>query len=170
MIRRTPKSLLILCWLALNWPLSLVASEIFHWVDEQGVNHFSQSPPPDHVVDVEVRTLEIDGSQPASYDPKEDRYNVAAQAEAMQALRDELEQVRQEKRAAQQNAASNTVVFYPEQNAGSQILYPPGFWNRPGNRPPFPRPPRPPGSKPDRPGTLPEDVRPPSQPFRPPRR
>lgn len=169
MIMRSFRKRFVLFWLALVclslfWPLSLVAEEIYHWVDEQGVKHYSQSPPP--VATKDVKTLDVDGSQPASYNPEEDRYNVAAQEKAMQAMRDEMAESRKNKQVAQQNSADTTVIYYPQEETYNDILYPPGY--RPP-RPPFPhpRPPRPPGSKPDRPGNLPADAPPPTRTLRP---
>lgn len=160
---------LVLLSLMVAWPLHAAADQIYHWVDEQGVNHYSQSPPP--AVQDDVRTLEVDGSQPASYNPEEDRYHVAAQAEAMQALRDEMAEDRKERLKAAERSASNTVVYYPQEQAGNAILYPPGGYRpRPPGRPPGhghrPKPPE--GGRPDRPTPLPEEITPPaSKPFRP---
>ena len=131
-------SSILLFWVALAsaWPVALVASEIFHWVDADGVNHYSQSPPPTSDA---VQTLQIDGSQPASYDPNEDRYNVAAQAESTQAVYDKMAENRKNKQQAKQNTAANTVIYYPDPDNNNQVLYPPGGWynrpNRPDNRP-----------------------------------
>lgn len=161
MVKRTCEELLMLSWLAISWPLCLSANEIYHWVDDQGVNHYSQSPPPS--ASSEVQTLNVDGSQPASFDPNEDRYHVAAQAEATQAVRDKLAENRKNKQVAQQNAPETTVIYYPQEERYNDMLYPPGY--RP--RPPFPRPPRPPHSRPDRPTNLPADAPAASKPFRP---
>lgn len=135
------------------WPVISAAEEIYHWVDDQGVNHFSQSPPP--AAENPVRTLEVDGSQPASYNPEEDIYNVAATQEAMQAIRDEMA----ENRKNQQKPSSNTetVIYYPQEESNDQTLYPPGYWgnrpHRPGNRPKPPKPVQP-LPKPNPPATL----------------
>ncbi|HKX56057.1 MAG TPA: DUF4124 domain-containing protein [Xanthomonadales bacterium] len=119
----------------------LHAAEIYHWVDADGISHYSQSPPPSD--SGEVETLEVDGSQPASYDPNEDRYNVAAQEAAMQEMRDKMAENRKNKEK-QASSTQNTVIYYPQEESYGQILYPPGYWNdrpiRPGNRP---RPPKP---------------------------
>ena len=160
---------LLMVTLALAWPLAAQAEEIFHWVDANGVHHFSQSPPPDG--SGEVRTMEVNGSQPASYDPEEDRYNIAAQEAAMQERRQKLEESRKNQQQDQQPSTSNTVVYYPEPATGNQILYPPGY--RPGfpnwpNRPKPPHHPDRPDGWPDRPVTLPEEEPPPASfPFRP---
>jgi len=155
--------------LALAWPMLAQAEAIFHWVDANGVHHFSQSPPPDG--SGEVRTMEVNGSQPASYDPEEDRYNLAAQEATMQARRDKLEESRKNQQQDQQPSTSSTIVYYPEPATGNQILYPPGY--RPGfphwpNRPKPPHHPDRPDGWPEKPGTLPEEEPPPASfPFRP---
>jgi hypothetical protein len=159
-VEKSLRLCLVLIGTALAGPVAM-AEQIYHWVDEQGVNHYSQSPPP--VVASPVETLEVDGSQPASYDPNEDRYNVAAQAEAMQALRDEMAESRKNRQQVKPSSGGNTVIYYPEPENHTEILYPPGYRPRP------PRP-RPPGNRPDRPprpDTPPVDAPPASKPFRP---
>lgn len=144
------------------------AEEIYHWVDADGVHHYSQSPPPK--ASSAVQTLQVDGSQPASYDPAEDRYNLAAQEAAMQALRDKLAESKKSQQQEQKNSAANTIVYYPEPNVGHQIFYPPGYHARPPNGSPAPKPPHRPSrhdGKPDRPGTLPEETPPASRSLKP---
>ncbi len=155
-------SVLVLLILAASGPLA--ANEIYHWIDADGVNHYSQSPPPP--ASGEVRTLEVDGAQPASYDPNEDRYNVAAQAEATQAFRDKLAENRKNREKEPVNTAENTVIYYPEPDSGNAFLYPPDYRPQPPNRPPRPRPGRPDGD-PDQPEPEPEVTPPASKPFRP---
>jgi hypothetical protein len=139
MLRHLTRFFILLALLASAGPA--VAGEIFHWVDEQGVKHYSQSPP--ETATEEVSTLEVDGSQPASYDPNEDRYNVAAQEAAMQEMRDKMAESRKNKQKPPSDP-QNTVIYYPQEEQYDQLLYPPGFWNdrphRPGDRP---RPPKP---------------------------
>lgn len=138
MSRLRQLNFIVLAALASAWPWVTQAAEIYHWVDAEGVPHFSQTAPP-QAVD-EVKTLEIDGSQPAGYDPNEDIYNVAAQAEATQAVYDKLAENRKA-RQKEQSTAQNTVIYYPEPDAYNQIRYPPVYRPRPPDRPPDPRPP-----------------------------
>lgn len=143
MIKYTCPKLLILFCLAGAWPLAATAEQIYHWVDADGVNHYSQSPPP-AASSEEVRIMDVDGSRPASYDPTEDRYNIAAQNEATQAVYDKLAESRKNKQQATQNTAENTVIYYPEPDANNHYLYPPVYRPRPPHpepRPPQPRPP-----------------------------
>ena len=55
------------------------AGDIYHWVDEDGVPHYSQTPPAD--ADVPVETRELATSTPDDYDPHEYEYSVMNQAE-----------------------------------------------------------------------------------------
>ncbi len=154
---KSPGLLLLVHILA--WPVLGHATEIFHWVDADGVHHFSESPPA--AASNEVQTLQVDGSQPASYDPDEDRYNIAAQEAAMQELRDKREESRKNQQQDQQPSPPNTVVYYPQADVGNAIFYPPGYRPKPPHRPDRP------DGKPDKPGTLPEEIPPASWPFRP---
>lgn len=154
--------------LSLGWPALVNAEEIYYWVDANGVHHFSESPPPK--ASAEVRTLQVNGSQPASYDPTEDRYNIAAQEVAMQELRDKLEESRKNQPQDQAPSSASTVVYYPQPDVGNAILYPPGYHARPPHWSPWPKPPHhpsPPDGKPDKPGNLPDDESPASLTFRP---
>ncbi len=60
--------------------------------------------PPSQRRNADVNTLTLQDAAPTDYDPEEDIYNVAAQAERMQALRDEMAKDR-EARREQQNSA-----------------------------------------------------------------
>jgi hypothetical protein len=126
------------------------AQEIYRWVDEQGVVHFSDTAPGG--ASGEISTLTLDGSPPAAYDPEQDIYNLAATGQRMQALRDEMaaqRDARRERAAAQ----PPVVVQYPEQqHSGYANGYLYGYPRPPGGhpgRPPF-RPPHgpPPGTQP----------------------
>jgi hypothetical protein len=113
------------------------AQEVYRWVDENGVVHFSQTAP---AADTQgVDRLQLEASRPADYDPEEDRYNVAEQAERMQAYREQLAAEREAHRErAAREAVRQPAAVYPEQSIGTAV--PPWWWDRPPNRP---RPPRP---------------------------
>lgn len=134
----------------------VLATEIYHWVDENGVSHYSQSAPagsPDG-----VKTMTLDDTAPPDYDPAEDRYGVAAQAERMALLRKEMDEKREAERDRRRNAAAQQpVVRQP---------YPVNYGYGPFRQPPYrpvppvePQPPvpelyptstlRPPGESPD---------------------
>ena len=64
---------------------SLIASEIFHWVDQNGVHHFDQAKPVE--VSTPVSTVEIENDLPSDFDPEADIFDVEGQAERMEELR-----------------------------------------------------------------------------------
>lgn len=131
------------------------AQEIYRWVDQSGVVHFSDTAPAS--VGADVSTVFLEETRSPDYDPEEDIYNVAAQAERMQALRVEMAEGREARRERQRDAAQSPaeqdreVVRY-----GYDYGYP---WRpRPPARPP--NRPRPPVPEPYTTSTL----RPPGQP------
>ncbi len=137
----------ILFLLAFTASMPVAAIDVFHWVDENGVPNFSQQAPGAGTSGVSQLTL--DGMAPPGYDPEEDRYNVQAQQERMQALREEM--------AARREASADRQRYQPQQTAQYRnIGYSNSlFWNRPY----YPKPPiepQPPIAQPD-----------PTVPFRP---
>lgn len=140
-----PPILLLACSLTLLCGTPTRAQEVYRWVDENGVVNFSDTAPP--AADEAVDTLRLENTVPKGYDPEEDRYQVAAQAERMQALREEMEKQREERRERLRGAP----VQLPEQDSQNvRYGYPYGYPAyarpplRPPNRPPIgPRPPRP---------------------------
>ena len=130
--------------LVLAWHASLGAVEVYQWVDENGVTHFSQFAPAEPVSGVNQRTMVDDAPV---VDPAEDRYAVQKTAEEMDALWEDLETKRQQRREQGSNSAAATpdVRTYQE-----DTTYP--YW--PSVYPPRPshpdRPIRP--DRPDRPG------------------
>lgn len=53
------------------------ATDVYRWVDDEGVTHYSQWRPDNAATTVD--TLEIERSTPAGYDPAADPYSVSAQ-------------------------------------------------------------------------------------------
>jgi hypothetical protein len=122
-----------------------MAQEVYRWVDENGVVNFSDTAP--LAADANVNTLILEDTAPKHYDPEEDIYNVAAQAERMQALREEMEQEREARRERQRNELRQPDTQYPQGvRYGYPYLYP-GYGRPPGRPPGKPptggRPPRP---------------------------
>jgi len=109
------------------------AIEVYRWVDENGVVHFSQSAPPGNDAGVEVIVLE--DSRPSGYDPDEDRYQVAAQAEKMAQLRAEMDKKREMAQERNLTAPPQPPVTQYPQN---------GYWPLPNYYPGVPPRPRPP--------------------------
>jgi hypothetical protein len=108
-------------------------TEVYHWVDENGVSHFTQSAPSGEVSGVKKMTVE--DTAPPGYDPDEDRYGVAQQQERMAALRDEMKEKREAELKRQRDAAARQPqVRYVDRYST------PSFWNYPYYRPQPPRP------------------------------
>lgn len=116
---------------------ALAADEIYRWVDDDGVVHFSDKPPASQGASVE--TVDVEIRQPAGGQSGEDIYNIEATAERMQAIRKSYEDERQARRE-RQRAASQAVVQYPPQPV--QYGVPFGYPVYP-SRPPKPWPPEP---------------------------
>ena len=113
---------------------TLFADEIYHWIDENGVQNFSQTQPAGNTEGVSKMNL-VD-TTPADYDPEEDRYDIEAQAERMNALREDMEKRREAARESQRNAAQQPVVQYrePHRYYSRPLLYPP-IYPRPPHKP-----------------------------------
>jgi hypothetical protein len=107
------------------------AFEVYHWVDENGVAHYSQDKPADSVQG--VRRLQLEDTTPAGFDPAEDRYGVEQQASRMAKLRESMDERRDAATARRQSAPPAPVVIYPDP-------YPYAF-NRLWLPPVYPRPP-----------------------------
>lgn len=134
----------ILC-LAASAPLA--ATEVYHWVDENGVPNFSQNAPPG--VTTAVSVLNVEDAPPPGYDPEEDRYDVARQAERMKAMREAMEERRKARDEYRRTAAAQPVVQYREPYGYARPLY----W-RPPYYPAPPVRPEPPAPEPYRTATL----------------
>jgi hypothetical protein len=122
-----------------------MAADVYRWVDENGVVNFSDTAPRGAETGGAVDTVTLQDAAPKDQEPGQDIYHVAAQAERMQALRDEMEKERearreQQRRAAQQPAAPSSSGV----NYGYPYAYPAY------GRPPL-RPGRPPAKPPARP-------------------
>lgn len=117
----------------------VLATDIYHWVDENGVQNFSEKAPAG--LTESVVQLALEDTAPLGYDPDDDFYNVKAQQERMQALREEMEAKREERAEQRRHAARQPLVQYREPYGYSRPLY----WNPPYYpRPPIhPRPPVP---------------------------
>lgn len=119
--------------LFLGYGGSVSGTEVYHWVDENGVSHFTQSAPPGEVAGVKKMTVE--DTAPPDYDPDEDRYGVARQQERMAALREEMKEKREAEQKRQRDAAARQPqVRYVDRYST------PAYWNYPWNRPQPPRP------------------------------
>jgi hypothetical protein len=111
------------------------AQEIYRWTDENGVVHFSDTAP--GARSGPVSTVTVEDTRPSDYDPEADIYNMAAQAERMQARRDEIAQKREARLERQRDAARQQPA---EQAQPVRYAAPGWWWDRPG----YGKPPRPP--------------------------
>ena len=118
------------------------ALEVYSWVDENGVTHFSDIGPEDASQPVRKMMLE----NPAPADDGEDVFGIEAQTARMQALRETMEERRSAALEARRQAAQQPVVQYVEQPRYGYPIFGlpgyPGYPARPPERPPE-RPPRP---------------------------
>lgn len=110
----------------MQWTLLLLASaasvpaaaaDVYRWVDEGGVVHFSQWAPKGEIDD--VSTVSVDTSTPTDYDPQDDPYSILNQSERIHELWSDLLAQKDTRRA-------------PEQNAESASSYPDDHYYRPG--------------------------------------
>lgn len=111
------------------------AQEIYRWTDENGVVNFSDTAPADQSSG--VSTVAVEDTRPSDYDPEADIYNVEAQAERMQALRDTMQKEREARLERERNAAHQQPA---PGNWSTGYAVPAWWWGRPGDG----RPPRPP--------------------------
>lgn len=131
------------------------ADEVFHWVDENGVVHFSQWAPDDVA---NISTVVVSGDNPPGYDPLEDPYSVRNQAERVnktwQALEERKEERLEKKREARQSPGNYPAPPYydPYAYRSPYAFYGPIYRpiRPPQQRPPHVRPPhvRPPHVRP----------------------
>ena len=129
-------ALSLICWVG-----SATAQEVYRWVDENGVVNFSDTAP---AAAANLNTVDLEDTTPRNYDPEEDLYNVAAQAERMQALREQMEKDREARRQQQASAAKQPA---PQYQRSVNYGYPYGYPVRP--RPPIEPPIEPPPTRPE---------------------
>lgn len=113
---------------------------IYHWVDENGVAHFTDTAPGGDTRG--VGTIIVPELPSPRFDPDEDPFNVAAQAERMQAMREAMSRRREQRRAEQLEreriAAQQRVVHYHQP---ARVI--PPWWYRPVHPQPPVQPERP---------------------------
>jgi hypothetical protein len=124
----------------------VIASEIYHWVDENGVSHYSQQPPERDTPN--VSTQEIKNTTPSGAAEGEDIYDTKAHQERMAEWRKEREQERKDARDRKEQAANQNSIRYRQPESYGTTPYPYRPIYRPPHRPVYPeRPiynPRPP--------------------------
>lgn len=118
--------------LAMLFSTQLPAAEIYHWVDENGVQHFTQYRPGSDIPNVSTQKLE--NIAPPDNGQPEDVYNLEEHEKRMAAWREERDQNRKDARERKQQEAQQQRVEYPEQN--NRYIRP--YWRRPiYGRPPI---------------------------------
>ena len=139
-------------------PAVATAGAVYTWTDDDGVTHFSETPPED--VTIETRRIEID-TPPAVQSPvTDDHFSVINQAQRMQQSRRENERARTERLQAEAEArraaaeARAADRSYDDDDYSRRYYTPiwgSAFWpgHRPGHRPGHP------GHLPERPGNRP---------------
>ena len=108
-----------------------LAYEVYHWVDDNGVPHYSQEAPQDTIEG--VRKIQLEDATTADFDPDEDIYGVQQQADRMASLRKDMQQRRDAAKERQRNAPQPGTVIY----TNSYPSYSNRFWLPPA----YPRPP-----------------------------
>ena len=133
------------------------ADEIFRWVDDEGVVHFSQWAPPQDIDN--VATLIVHSTNPPDYDPANDPYSIGNQAartsETWQALEAQREDRRERRLEAEERERKR-------QESQRYVYQPYPYYSRPFYHRPIHLPVRPPGHQP-----RPPHVRPPIYPGKP---
>jgi hypothetical protein len=116
----------------------VTAAPVYRWVDEGGVVHFGDEPPPDGAGAVE--RVEVEPGSPAAAD---DYYSVVNQARRMEAQRLERERHRAEVEALRREAAPPAESAAPPRpdpvSPRAVWVVPRGYWGpgyRPGHWPP----------------------------------
>ena len=113
----------------------VVALEVYQWTDENGVIHFSQFAPGDHIDSVE--TLDVLGEEELGnglgVSEDDDPYGYKAHREAMDDLWADMEE-RREAGRQRQAATPSTQIVYVREEAEYPYVYP-GYGLRPPNRP-----------------------------------
>jgi hypothetical protein len=128
-----------LALLAMITSPKVAAAEIYHWVDENGVPHYSQYRPGDDTPNVSTKKLED-----TTPDQVEDVYNLEAHEKRMTAWREERDQERKETRERKRKIAEQQPIKHsePYRDYSRSFWYPP-IYNRPPHRPPNRPPHRP---------------------------
>lgn len=102
MAPRHAVSIATVLMMAIFFSFSATAYEVYRWVDEDGVPHFSQWKP-EHSAG--VTTLRITATNPPEYDPSEDPYSIRKQAQRTNTVWTNMEQRRAARNARQLEAA-----------------------------------------------------------------
>ena len=130
------------CLLLMGITQAAFGSEIFHWVDEDGILHYSDWAPTN--TDIEVRKVVISESNPPDYDPDEDPNSILDQAsrtnERWQELKEQKEERREQRRelAAEPRNPAPVEYYEPYYDSSPWFYYPVRPGRPPGSAHPKP--------------------------------
>jgi len=127
--------------LAFTISTKVAASDIYHWVDENGVSHYSQYQPGGDTSNVSRQKLE--NKAPRGNGEVEDVYNVAAHEKHMAEWREERDKNRADARARNKQTTQQHSTRNPESYSAQSgsYWYPPVYGKQPVRpRPPIARP------------------------------
>lgn len=79
------------------------AAQVYTWVDDSGVTHFSETPPAEHIADTQL--IDITPTEAPASNADNDFYSVVNQADRMEARRLENEKLAAEKQQANAEAS-----------------------------------------------------------------
>ena len=88
-------STIVITAIAVGGSAAAHAAEVYRWVDENGVVHYSDAAPEQ----VDAETLVVRDATPPGYDPLTDPYSILNQAERLRETRLRLEEERERRRA-----------------------------------------------------------------------
>ncbi|MDH3441118.1 MAG: DUF4124 domain-containing protein [Gammaproteobacteria bacterium] len=109
-------------------------TDIYRWVDDEGIVHFSDTRPND---DADVRMLRVNVSNPPGYGPAQDRYSIVNQAKRMNNKWSELADERERRAEKRRESAPQFVQYQPQRYDGWRYSYWPGYYRQayPDRRP-----------------------------------
>jgi len=114
------------------WTTTATASEIYQWMDEDGVVHFSDTRPADGAV---VTTLRVQATNPPDYDPVDDPYSIRNQAERTNSTWTELEKAREERQEKRREEAERNLRYAPASYDSYLYYSRPAYFSHPGRHP-----------------------------------
>ncbi len=136
MIHDQKSMVVMICFLLVVVSGPAVAVEIYQWIDEDGVRHFSESAP--NISSIEVSKLTVTNTNPPDYDPHKDPYSIRSQAERTNVRWSELKAERDERweqrlEAAERASRLAPSAYEPDEYYGSSVWYGPVHRRRLGH-------------------------------------
>jgi len=107
------------------WSSTAASTDIFKWVDEDGLVHFSDNPPANAE---DVKTLHLNNSNPPDYDPADDPYSITNQSKRMNEKWTQLTKERGERAAERREQVELYARYAPSHYYGWRYGYRPGYY------------------------------------------